>query len=103
MENKKAIVIDSKVRFEMYAEKDQLSALVIFDSVKELCASSPILSKKVEIEEIIARLKELQQDDDIEGAHMQADWIICNLLDDLGYTEVTKEYGKISKWYAQED
>ena len=37
------------------------------------------------IEEIIARLKELQQDDDIEGAHIQADWIICNLLEDLGY------------------
>lgn len=45
------------------------------------------------IEEIIARLKELQQDDDI-------DWIICNLLEDLGYTEVIKEYDKISKWYA---
>ena len=52
------------------------------------------------IEEIIAKLKELQQDDDRESAHMQADWIICNLLDDLGYAEVTKEYDKISKWYA---
>ena len=52
------------------------------------------------IEEIIARLKELQQDDDIEGAHIQADWIICDLLEDLGYTKVIKEYDKISKWYA---
>ena len=52
------------------------------------------------IEEIIERLKELQEDDDRESAHMQADWIICNLLDDLGYTAVTKEYEKISKWYA---
>lgn len=52
------------------------------------------------IEEIIARLKELQQDDDMERAHIQADWIICNLLEDLGYTEVIKEYDKISKWYA---
>ncbi len=52
------------------------------------------------IEEIIAKLKELQQDDDIEKAHLEADWIICDLLDDLGYTEVTKEYDKISKWYA---
>ncbi len=52
------------------------------------------------IEEIIVKLKELQQDDDIEKAHLEADWIICDLLDDLGYTEVTKEYDKISKWYA---
>ena len=52
------------------------------------------------IEEIIAKLKELQQDDDTEAAHIQADWIICNLLHDLGYTELTKEYDKISTWYA---
>ena len=35
-----------EVKFEMYAEKDPINALVIFDSVKELCASAPILSKK---------------------------------------------------------
>ena len=52
------------------------------------------------IEEIIAKLKELQRYEDTESAHIQADWIICNLLDDLGYAEVTKEYDKISKWYA---
>ena len=59
-----------------------------------------VLEPALTIEEIIAKLKELQQDDDIDGAHVQADWIICNLLEDLGYTEVIKEYDKISKWYA---
>ena len=54
------------------------------------------------IEEIIARLKELQQDDDIEEAHILADWIICDLLEDLGYTEVIKEYVKISYPTADE-
>ena len=34
-----------EVKFEMYAEKDLINALVIFDSVKELCASAPILSQ----------------------------------------------------------
>ena len=34
-----------EVKFEMYAEKDPINALVIFDSVKELCASAPILSQ----------------------------------------------------------
>ena len=56
---------------------------------------------KINTEEIIARLKELQQSDDTEAAHMEADWIICNLLDDLGYADVTKAYDKIMKWYAQ--
>ena len=34
-----------EVKFEMYTEKDPISVLVIFDFVKELCASGPILSK----------------------------------------------------------
>ena len=34
-----------EVKFEMYTEKDPINALVIFDSVKELCASGPILSQ----------------------------------------------------------
>ena len=34
-----------EVKFEMYAEKYPINALVIFDFVKELCASGPILSK----------------------------------------------------------
>ena len=55
---------------------------------------------KINTEEIIARLKELQQSDDTESAHIQADWIICNLLDDLGYADVTKAYDRIMKWYA---
>ena len=46
-----------EVKFEMYAEKDPINALVIFDSVKELCASAPILSKKVEIEGVEKNIK----------------------------------------------
>ena len=56
--------------------------------------------KKINIEEIKAKLKELQQSDDVELSHYEADQIICNLLNDLGYTDVVKEYNKISKWYA---
>ena len=55
---------------------------------------------KINTEEIIARLKELQQSDDTEAAHVEADWIICNLLDDLGYENIVKEYDAIMKWYA---
>ena len=55
---------------------------------------------KINTEEIITRLKELQQSDDIESAHFQADCIICNLLEDLGYKNIVKEYDAIMKWYA---
>ena len=34
-----------EVKFEMYAEKDPINVLVLFDLVKELCASGPILSQ----------------------------------------------------------
>ena len=32
-----------EVKFEMYVEKDPINTLVLFDLVKELCASGPIL------------------------------------------------------------
>ena len=34
-----------EVKFEMYAEKDPIYVLMLFDLVKELCASGPILSQ----------------------------------------------------------
>ena len=51
-------------------------------------------------DEAIKRLKEEQDDGDIEGAHMNADAILCSLLSSLGYSDVVEEYEKISKWYA---
>ena len=38
-----------------------------------------VLEPALTIEEIIAKLKELQQDDDIEKAHLEADWIIWDI------------------------
>ena len=35
-----------------------------------------------------------------EEGHIDADFHICNLLIELGYKDVVKEYDKISKWYA---
>ncbi len=55
---------------------------------------------KINTEELITRLKGLQQSEDTETAHIQADWIICNLLEDLGYKDIVKEYDAIMKWYA---
>lgn len=51
-------------------------------------------------EEFIEQLKELQESDDTECAHCEADDILCELLISLGYQDVVDEYYKINKWYA---
>lgn len=48
----------------------------------------------------IQQLKECQANGDTEGAHCEADSIICALLDSLGYEDVTKEYHAVDKWFA---
>jgi hypothetical protein len=37
---------------------------------------------------------------DIEANHCEADDILCDLLNDLGYTELVNEFKKLEKWYA---
>ncbi len=51
-------------------------------------------------EQAILELKELQKSGDIEGAHCEADGVICKLLEALGYQDVTEEWAKIDKWYS---
>ena len=50
----------------------------------------------------IALLKSTREvfEDDTEMAHIQADEIICAVLDELGCDEIVDEYNKIYKWYA---
>lgn len=48
----------------------------------------------------IKRLKADQQDHDIESAHADADEVLCELLEVLGYTKIVEEYNKVQKWYA---
>ena len=50
--------------------------------------------------EAVKRLLELQDSDDKECAHIYADEVLCDLLNTLGYQDVTREYEKIDKWYA---
>lgn len=35
-----------------------------------------------------------------EGAHGEADSILCELLELLGYKDVVAAYNKVEKWYA---
>ena len=35
-----------------------------------------------------------------EGDHDIADLILCELLEELGYTELIEAYKKVPKWYS---
>ena len=54
----------------------------------------------MEREEAIKNLKEIQKLGDKELAHIRADDVLCDFLNDLGYHDITKEYEKVGKWYA---
>ena len=48
----------------------------------------------------VEKLRGMTSDDDIERAHSEADAILCELLEKLGYVEVVQAWTKIPKWYA---
>lgn len=47
----------------------------------------------------VTKMKNVSEGD-IESDHRKADGILCDLLIELGYGDVVKEYYKIKKWYA---
>ena len=38
--------------------------------------------------------------DDTETAHREADHLLCEILEKLGYQKLVDEYREIPKWYA---
>lgn len=56
--------------------------------------------QKEEIAEAISQLKDLQESNDVESAHAEADDILCTVLEVLGHSELIEEYKKVEKWYA---
>lgn len=51
-------------------------------------------------EKYIQKLVKAQESGDAECAHMDADDILCDLLEELGFSDVVNEFRKINKWYA---
>lgn len=37
---------------------------------------------------------------DVEAAHTEADEILCDILDMLGFEDIVEAYKAIEKWYA---
>jgi len=52
-----------------------------------------------EIELYVNKLKRCNSGD-CETDHYEADIILCDVLNKLGYEDIVKEYEKIGKWYA---
>lgn len=50
-------------------------------------------------EQAIIELKKCQKQDE-EAGHWNADRVLCELLRNLGYTDVVDEWEKVGKWYA---
>lgn len=48
----------------------------------------------------LTQMNKCINNEDTEYAHIIADDILCDLLKDLGYTELIAVYEKINKWYA---
>lgn len=50
-------------------------------------------------QEAVYLLQSLGLSDDTEVVHKAADKVLCDLLTELGYTNVVAEYNKLKKWY----
>lgn len=55
---------------------------------------------KKKYKKYLQELIELQNETDVEIAHVKADDVLTNLLRDLGYEEIVEAYNKINMWYA---
>ncbi len=53
-----------------------------------------------ELAECQDKIKTITENVDVEMNHRRADDILCDILDELGLTDVTEAFGKIRKWYA---
>ena len=48
----------------------------------------------------LEKLKDLAESNDPEYAHIEADLILCNILNDLGYNDIVDAWKKVKKWFA---
>lgn len=58
------------------------------------------IEQQQELQDKYIKLLQEASKEDTETAHIQADSIISELLEELWYSEVVEEYDKINKWYA---
>lgn len=52
------------------------------------------------VEKYKAKLNKIKYEDEIESGHIKADGVLCDLLDELGYDEITEIFDDLDKWYS---
>lgn len=57
------------------------------------------MNKKLN-EKYLKQMSELKNNDDYEALHGTADDILCELLNELGYTDLVRTFEELPKWYA---
>ena len=57
------------------------------------------MSEKV-MKDLIRRMKNLHESGDQEQRHLDADYLLLDALDALGYTQFREEFNKMERWYA---
>lgn len=55
---------------------------------------------KTTYEKMCERMKNTIDMRDTEDAHIEADHILCEFLESLGFTELVSLYQKVDKWYS---
>lgn len=48
----------------------------------------------------LSEMKPLEDSNDQELAHGEADDLLCKMLEDLGYQSVVDSYRRVPKWYS---
>lgn len=75
-----------------------------FDPLAEqVCPKAPERGREMKPltpEEFKARMQEIAKGGDTEGAHQEADALMCELLSALGYAEGVGIFENMDKWYA---
>lgn len=56
--------------------------------------------RKALSDEMVSGLQNEVNNNDKERAHINADGILCELLEKLGYKDVVEKYNEVSKWYS---
>ena len=52
------------------------------------------------LEEYKVKMLDAIDDDDKELGHLCCDYVLCDLLEEIGFGEVVEIYNRQSKWYA---
>lgn len=74
--------------------------VLILNELDSKCRVNEPLEVMEERQYFIDKLKILQVHGDTEIQHFGADFLLCELLIFLGYSDVVLEYEKVNKWYA---